>query len=133
MDLKGFRHEHKLSQSDLAELWGVSQAHVSSIEKGERNRLTPLQVRLLIDHYGRDEVARFATTEELPPVSAITSSVEISGNTAPVQHGNGNAITNDAKLVDVMAQQSAQISTLLEHQSRLISIIEKLQGNGEKE
>ena len=39
-----------------------------------------------------DEVARFATTEELPPVSAITSSVEISGNTAPVQHGNGNAI-----------------------------------------
>lgn len=131
MDLKKFRFAHKLSQSDLAELWGVKQAHVSSIEKGERNKITPLQVRLLIERFGYDDVAKYASPGEMP--ERQQPNVSISGNTGPVIQGNGNTITTDAKLIDVVQQQTAQISTLLEHQNRLISIIEKMQNHGTSE
>lgn len=130
MDLKLFRKNHKLTQSDLANVFDLSKGHISNIEAGTRS-ITPLQVRLLIERFGYDDVAKYASPGEMP--ERQQPNVGISGNTGPVNQGNGNTITTDAKLIDVVQQQTAQISTLLEHQNRLISIIEKMQNHGTSE
>ena len=129
MDLKMFRKTHKLSQRDLAELFDCSVGHISNIESGTRS-LTGLQVRLLIDEFGYNDVAKFADASDLPSgspasVNVDMSKTEIKGNTAPVQNGDGNQMSTDSALVQVVKQQSDQISKLIEQQERLISLLEK--------
>ena len=58
-------------------------------------------------------------------VSTIDRSAEIKNNVAPVQNGDGNSISTDATLIQVMKQQSDQISELIRQQDRLISLLEK--------
>lgn len=123
MDLKSFRKAYKLSQSDLAELFGCTQAHVSSLELGTRS-ITKSQLEALVGRFGLDNILPFASESEKPILTLGAVRNEISGNSAPVQQGNDNTISTDAQLVKVMLQQGEQINTLLEHQSRLISIIE---------
>ena len=129
MELKLFRKNYKLSQSDLAELFGCSVGHISNIESGIRT-LTGLQIRLLIDKYGYEAISKYADATELPPVSGGSGSVEAVNSN--VQNGDGNSITADATLIKVMKQQSDQNSALIselakrsEQIDRLISLLEK--------
>lgn len=129
MELKLFRKNYKLSQSDLAELFGCSVGHISNIESGIRT-LTGLQIRLLIDKYGYEAISKYADATELPPVSGGSGSVEAVNSN--VQNGDGNSITADAVLIQVMKQQSDQNSALIselakrsEQIDRLISLLEK--------
>lgn len=121
MDLRRLTQDYRLSQKELAELFGCNPSNVSNIVAGKRN-LTGLQVRLLIDKFGRDVVAKYADPSELPPVSSHHGSIDAVNSN--VQNGDGNSITADAALVQVVKQQSDQISRLLDQQDRLISIIE---------
>lgn len=127
MELKLFRKNYKLSQSDLAELFGCSVGHISNIESGIRT-LTGLQIRLLIEKFGYDVIAKYAEPGEIPQGATVNIDMKrtkIEGNTAPVQNGDGNQMTNDATLIKVLSQQSEQITELLKQHNRLISLLEK--------
>lgn len=136
MDIKKFRHDYKVSQKDLAQLFKCGQGHISNIESGSRS-ITQLQIRLLIEKYGFDVVAKYANAAELPEKPTVTINAPvITDNNAPVQAGNGNSmeLPPDAGIVEVLRQQSNQISTLLSqqqtmlaHQERLIALLEKKQ------
>lgn len=122
MDLKNFISDYRLSQKELSEVFGCSPTNVSNIVSGKRN-LTGLQIRLLIDKYGYEAISKYADATELPPVSGGSGSVEAVNSN--VQNGDGNSITADATLIQVMKQQSDQISALLAQHDRLISLLEK--------
>ena len=122
MDLKNFISDYRLSQKELSEVFGCSPTNVSNIVSGKRN-LTGLQIRLLIDKYGYEAISKYADATELPPVSGGSGSVEALNSN--VQNGDGNSITADATLIQVMKQQSDQISALLAQHDRLISLLEK--------
>lgn len=136
MNLKQFRKDRGLGQKDIAEIFGCKQNHVSAIESGTR-ALTPLHIRLLIEKYGFDVVAQYANATELPEKPSVTINAPvITDNNAPVQAGNGNSmeLPPDAGIVEVLRQQSNQITTLLSqqqtmlaHQERLIALLEKKQ------
>lgn len=126
MDLKNFCKENKISQVELAEVFDCGPGNVSNIVNGKRN-LTKLQLRLLIEKYGFDVIAKYCDSSEIPSTYVNVSAPVITSNTAPVQAGNNNQMDShaDATLVAVLKQQSEQISTLLAHQERLISLLEK--------
>lgn len=132
MDLKRFRHDLKVSQKELAEVFNCKQGHISNIECGQRS-LTTLQIRLLIERFGFDTIAKYSEPGELPQGMVTVNAPVISGNSGPVQSGSGNQMsTSDNALVEVLKQQSEQITKLLEQSSkkdeqidRLISILEK--------
>lgn len=127
MNLKDFISDYRISQKELADLFGCAASNVSNIVAGKRN-LTGLQVRLLIDKYGFETVAKYAGDGEMPQgpiVNVDMSRTKIEGNQGPVQNGDGNQMTNDATLIKVLSQQSEQITELLKQQDRLISLLEK--------
>ena len=132
MDIKKFRHDHKVSQKDLAQLFGCGQGHISNIESGARS-ITQLQIRLLIEKYGFDVVAQYANPNEMPQGAIVTVNAPvITDNTAPVQAGNGNSmeLPNDtAALVALMNkmldQHEKQLQKRDEQIDRLIDILEK--------
>lgn len=131
MDLKRFTQDYRLSQKELAVLFDCNPSNVSNIVAGKRN-LTGLQIRLLIDKFGYDVIAKYAEPGEMPQGAAVNIDMrrtKIEGNTAPVQNGDGNQMTNnDASLIQVLSQQSAQITELLKQQDRLITMMETMQG-----
>lgn len=126
MELKLFRKNYKLSQNDLAELFGCSVGHISNIESGNRT-LTALQIRLLIEKFGYDVVAKYAESGEMPQgaINIDMHKTEIKDNQGPVQAGNGNNMSPDAGLISVMQSQAAHITELLKQQDRLIKLLEE--------
>lgn len=121
-----FRKSLRLSQSDLAQLFECSPGHISNIESGARS-LTGLQLRLLIDKFGYDVVAKYAEPSELPASPAVSIDMRrnrIEGNTGPVQAGDGNSMTTDPSLAEVMKMQAENIKELLRQQDRLITLLE---------
>lgn len=132
MNLKQFRKDYGLGQKDIAEIFGCKQNHVSSIENGTRT-LTPLHIRLLIEKYGFDKIAQYASADELPAKALVeVNAPVIAGNEGPVQNGNGNSmeVPNDtAALVALMNkmldQHEKQLQKRDEQIDRLIDILEK--------
>lgn len=132
MNLKQFRKDYGLGQKDIAEIFGCKQNHVSSIENGTR-ALTPLHIRLLIENYGFDKIAQYATADELPSKALVeVNAPVIAGNEGPVQAGNNNSmeVPNDtAALVALMNkmldQHEKQLQKRDEQIDRLIDILEK--------
>lgn len=136
MNLKQFITDYRLSQKELADVLGCTPTNVSNIASGKRN-LTGLHVRLLIEKFGLDVISKYAEPSELPaPASSVNIDMhqtKIEGNQAPVQNGDGNHISTDATLIQVMKQQSDQNSALIaelskrsEQMDRLISLMEKM-------
>lgn len=134
MDIKKFRFDYKLSQSELARLFEVKQGHISNIESGTRS-ITAFQIRLLIDKYGYDVISRYCDPSELPAQSIIVHAPNVHDNKGQVNTGGTNTqnITPaDNDLVNVLKQQSAvlssqsaQITKLIEQQARLIAMLEQ--------
>lgn len=134
MDLKKFIKDNRISQVELSTLFDCKPGHVSNIVNGKRS-ITQLQIRLLIEKYGVDKVMPYADQGEMPQgaIVNVTAPV-ITDNTAPVQAGNGNSmeLPPDAGIIEVLRQQSNQITTLLSQQQtmlaqqeRLIALLEK--------
>ena len=127
MNLKSFMNEVDLTPEKLASIFNCSIGHIYNIVSKGRS-LTAMQIRLLIDKYGFDTVAKYAEPGEIPQGATVNIDMKrtkIEGNTAPVQNGDGNQMTNDATLIKVLSQQSEQITELLKQHDRLISLLEK--------
>lgn len=129
MNLKDFRKDYKLSPSDIAELFSCSVGHIYNIESKSRP-LTELQIRLLIDKYGYDEIAKYADPEDLPKGPTVNIDMHKTSvgdnNNGPVNAGNGNqTVSPDAGLISVMQSQAAHITELLKQQDRLIKLLEE--------
>jgi len=58
IDLRKFRNDKGLSQSQIGELFGTKQANISMLERESRS-LTPEQYNKLIDVYGEREVSKY--------------------------------------------------------------------------
>ena len=67
--LKEFRAKHRVTQSDLAKLWGIGQTDVSRMEKGQKS-VTEEQYKMLEEKYGADDVAQYVMSEP-PYLNAI--------------------------------------------------------------
>ena len=129
-------NEVDLTPEKLASIFNCSIGHIYNIVSKGRS-LTAMQIRLLIDKYGFDTVAKYAEPGEIPQGATVNIDMKrtkIEGNTAPVQNGDGNHMTTDATLVAVMKQQSDQNSALIaelakrsEQMDRLISLLEQKQ------
>lgn len=129
MNLKDFISDYRISQKELADLFGCAASNVSNIVAGKRN-LTGLQVRLLIDKYGFETVAKYAEAGEMPQGPIVNVDMrknEIKNNQGPVQAGDGNSMTTDAGLISVMQKQAEHITELLKQQDRLIKLLENKQ------
>lgn len=50
--IKGLRIENKLSQRELAELSGISNAEISRLETGDRKKPSPLTLRAIAPYLG---------------------------------------------------------------------------------
>ena len=127
MNLKNFRTDFKLSQRDLADLFGCKQANISNIENGVR-KITRSQLKCLINKYSLERIKPYLEEDDSLPAATVNADIfqtNIEGNNSQIQNGDGNSITADAALVQVVKQQSDQISRLLDQQDRLISLLEK--------
>lgn len=129
MDLKKFRHDLKVSQKELAEVFNCKQGHISNIECGQRS-LTNLQIRLLIERFGFDVISKYADPGELPQGITVNAPV-ISGNSGPVQSGSGNQMStagDTASLIALMNkmldENAKQMATKDAQIDRLIKILE---------
>lgn len=125
MDLKGFLRDYKISQNEISVLFNCGAPNVSNIVNGKR-ALTGLQIRLLIEKYGFEAIAKYAEAEELPSVVTVNAQ-HVQTNSGQINGGGGNTqnVTSAPDdLFVVLKQQSNQITTLLEHQARLIALLE---------
>lgn len=128
-DLKAFRAEKNLTQTELARIFGCNQNFISRIESGERP-IPQDKLDILQRNYG--DISKFYV--EVPSVVQRSQSGDnINGNHVEVSK------TDSGKLLEVILQQSAQLSKSQEQLSksqeqlsksqeqidRLISIIEK--------
>ena len=132
MNLKKFMEDGAVSPKELAEIFECSTSNVSNIANGKRN-LTKYQMRRLIENYGFDKIAQYASADELPAKALVeVNAPVIAGNEGPVQNGNGNSmeVPNDtAVLVALMNkmldQHKKQLQKRDEQIDRLIDILEK--------
>lgn len=123
MELKQLRDDLKLSQKELADIIGCKQSNISAIEKGRG--VTNRQIRSLIEALGLETVSKYADPEELPKYMPNITIGE--SNTAPIQVGNGNQLSTDARYIKAIEELTATIRTKDEQINRMLSIIEHLQ------
>lgn len=131
MNLKSFMNEVDLTPEKLASIFNCSIGHIYNIVSKGRS-LTAMQIRLLIDKYGFDTVAKYAEPEEMPQGATVNIDMHktsVGDNiNGPVNTGNGNqTVSPDAGLISVMQKQAEHITELLRQQDRLISLLEQKQ------
>lgn len=124
MDLKTFCKENRVSQVELAELFGCGPGNVSNIVTGKRN-LTQFQLRQLIDKFGFNVVSKYVESNEIPAHIVSIFAPSMHGDHNPVNESGTQKIEpSESGLIDVLKTQAAQITTLLQQQERLISLLE---------
>lgn len=133
MQLSRFINDYRLSQREIADIIGCHPSNISNIVKEKRN-LTGLHIRLLIEKYGYDVIAKYAEPGEMPapPSNSVNITMQKTGDNSPATNGNGNSITTaDVKLLEALNKALDQNSKMLEQNSksqeqidRLISLLE---------
>lgn len=124
MKFNEFMSDYQLSQRELADVLQCNPSNVSNIVNGRR-QLTGLHFRRLIDRYGFDVIREYAEPGDDMPRKV--EGVNISGNSAPVQNGDGNVCTDNSALIAIIRQQTELMRSKDEQISRLLAIIENLQ------
>lgn len=150
MNLKKFMEDGAVSPKELAEIFECSPSNVSNIANGKRN-LTKYQMRRLIENYGFDKIAQYASADELPAKALVeVNAPVITDNTAPVQAGNNNKMelpqtpgTDSASLIalmnnmlavqqkqmqqyaEILASKDAELAKRDQQIDRMIDILEK--------
>ena len=143
MDYKRFRHDYKMSQTELADILGCKQSNISSIESSTKPA-SQLNIRLLIEKYGYDVISKYATPEEMPAQVTINMP-KVSTNQGQINGGGGNSMnTVDASLVsalnealklstksqDQLSTSQEQLTKAQEQIDRLITLLENQQNRG---
>lgn len=119
--------DYRLSQRELADVLQCNPSNVSNIVNGRR-QLTGLHFRRLIDRYGFNAISEYAESGDDMPKKV--EGVNIYGNSAPVQNGDGNVCTENSALIAIIKQQTELMRSKDEQISRLLAIIERLQQSG---
>jgi transcriptional regulator with XRE-family HTH domain len=63
VDLKKFRKDFKITQQDIASLFGCLPSNISMIEKN--GRLTDVQINILISKYGKETINKYEVDNSL--------------------------------------------------------------------
>lgn len=123
INLKDFRHAHRLFQSDMARLLELNKSNVSRAELRGYLTLTYPQLHTLYDKFGKEDVDSFMLEDNL--------SVEVSNNTNEGDGTQNNGVfATDGASLEIIKQQSEALTRLAEKQAeqtdRLLLLIEKL-------
>lgn len=112
IDLKRFRAENKLTQVEIAELFGCNQSFISDIENGKK-ALPSDKLAVLKEKYG--DITKYITQEVQSQIADGSSIIQQSakGNNI-TQRTDGNTVN---KFISLLEKKDEQID-------RLISIIE---------
>lgn len=74
INFKQLMFDKGLNQSDLAQIWGVSQSLVSKVVRGERG-IPAYYTERLVEHFGADVINQYTTPDK--PFEGITTNAEI--------------------------------------------------------
>ncbi len=115
VDLKRFRADKKLTQVDLADLFGCNQNFISDIENGKK----PMPVdklEILKEKYG--DITAYITEKDNPMMAEGNNIIQQSGkgNNITQQQADGNTVN---RFISLLEKKDEQID-------RLLTIIEKL-------
>lgn len=74
VNFKQLMFDKGLNQSDLAQIWGISQSLVSKVIRGERG-VPSYYIDKLIEHFGEDVINQYTTPDK--PFEGITAEAEV--------------------------------------------------------
>lgn len=74
VNFKQLMFDKGLNQSDLAQIWGVSQSLVSKVIRGERG-VPVYYIDKLVEHFGEDVINQYTTPDK--PFEGITHTAEV--------------------------------------------------------
>mgnify|MGYP003556761160 CR=1 FL=1 len=76
IDFKQFMFDKGLNQSDLAQIWGISQSLVSKVVRGERG-VPEYYIEKIIEHFGEDVINKYTLPAEAYKPQTHTAEVTI--------------------------------------------------------
>lgn len=74
VNFKQLMFDKGLNQSDLAQIWGISQSLVSKVIRGERG-IPGYYIDKLVEHFGEDVINQYTTPDK--PFEGITQTAEV--------------------------------------------------------
>lgn len=74
VNFKQLMFDKGLNQSDLAQIWGISQSLVSKVIRGERG-IPGYYIDKLVEHFGEDVINQYTTPDK--PFERITQTAEV--------------------------------------------------------
>lgn len=74
VNFKQLMFDKGLNQSDLAQIWGISQSLVSKVLRGERG-IPGYYIDKLVEHFGEDVINQYTTPDK--PFEGITQTAEV--------------------------------------------------------
>ncbi len=74
VNFKQLMFDKGLNQSDLAQIWGISQSLVSKVIRGERG-IPGYYIDKLVEHFGEDVINQYTTPDK--PFEVITQTAEV--------------------------------------------------------
>lgn len=74
VNLKQLMFDKGLKQSDIAQIWGISQSLVSKVIRGERG-IPVYYIDKLVEHFGEDVINQYTTPDK--PFEVITQTAEV--------------------------------------------------------
>ncbi|MEA4978619.1 MAG: helix-turn-helix transcriptional regulator [Petrimonas sp.] len=72
VDLKKFREDKGLTQSQIGLMFGTGQANISMLEKDNRD-ITAEQYQILIAEYGEQEILKYVVNDDKPSNNDVVS------------------------------------------------------------
>lgn len=74
VNFKQLMFDKGLNQSDLAQIWGISQSLVSKVIRGERG-IPGYYIDKLVEHFGEDVINQYTTPDN--PITPVTQTAEV--------------------------------------------------------
>lgn len=111
-DLRSFRNDLSLSQTEMAQLLGCTQPNITRMERDYKD-LSKEQARILSDKYGENTVHKYIITDESLPIRK------------PRPKNNQQEQVSDSDLSMLLIEQQKSISDL-------INMVKSLQAENSK-
>ena len=116
IDLKRLRIDKKLTQVELAELFGCNQNFISDIETGKKT-LPPDKLAILKEKFG--DITRYITQETQSQMAEGHNIIQQSakGNNI-TQHTDGNTVHKFICLLEKKDEQIDRLLTIIENMNK---------------
>lgn len=115
IDLRQFRTDNNLKQTDIAKMFGTGQPNVANIEKYNRP-LTEEQYQILINNFGKNKVNEYLVSEndsspEEQHISISSDLLELIKQQTQIISSQQEVIQSQQKTIDFLAKRSPPAST----------------------